>query len=37
MEVTRVFDILPHYATHFQRDDALCAKVNGSWKYYSTT
>lgn len=36
MDVTRVFDILPHYAIHFQRDDALCAKVNGSWKYYST-
>lgn len=36
MEVTRVFDILPHYATHFQRDNALCGKENGTWKYYST-
>ena len=37
MEVTRIFDILPHYAIHLQRDDALCGKENGVWKHYSTT
>lgn len=36
MEVTRIFDILPHYAIHFQRDDALCGKENGVWHHYST-
>ena len=35
MEVTRVFDILPHYAIHFQRDDALNGKENGAWRHYS--
>ena len=35
MEVTRVFDILPHYAIHFQRDDALNGKENGVWHHYS--
>lgn len=35
MEVTRVFDILPHYALHFQRNDALCGKQNGVWRHYS--
>lgn len=35
MEVTRIFDILPHYATHFQKDDALCCKENGTWTKYS--
>ena len=35
MEVTRLFDLLPHYAIHFQRDDALCGKENGVWKHYS--
>ena len=35
MEVTRVFDILPHYAIHFQRDDALNGKENGAWHHYS--
>ena len=36
MEVTRIFDILPHYAIHLQRDDALCGKENGVWRHYST-
>lgn len=36
MEVTRLFDLLPHYATHFPREDALCGKENGVWKHYST-
>ena len=35
MEVTRIFDILPHYAIHFQRDDALNGKENGAWRHYS--
>lgn len=35
MEVTRIFDILPHYAIHFQRDDALNGKENGVWRHYS--
>ncbi|MEG2070679.1 MAG: long-chain fatty acid--CoA ligase [Bacteroidales bacterium] len=36
MEVTRLFDILPHYATHFPREDAVCGKENGVWIQYST-
>ena len=36
MEVTRLFDLLPHYAMHFPREDALCGKENGVWKHYST-
>ncbi|MBO4645646.1 MAG: long-chain fatty acid--CoA ligase [Bacteroidales bacterium] len=36
MEVTRIFDILPHYAIHFPREDALCGKENGIWRQYST-
>ena len=36
MEVTRLFDLLPHYAAHFPREDALCGKENGVWKHYST-
>jgi len=35
MEVTRIFDLLPHYATHFPREDALCGKENGVWVHYS--
>ena len=35
MEVTRIFDLLPHYATHFNNDDALCGKENGVWIKYS--
>lgn len=35
MEVTRIFDLLPHYATHFNNDDALCGKENGVWVKYS--
>ena len=36
MEVTRLFDILPHYATYFPKEDALCGKENGIWVPYST-
>ena len=35
MEITRVFDILPHYATHFPNDNALNGKENGVWVKYS--
>ncbi|MDL2313026.1 AMP-binding protein, partial [Bacteroidales bacterium OttesenSCG-928-B11] len=35
MEITRIFDILPHYATHYPNDDALCSKENGVWVKYS--
>lgn len=35
MEITRIFDLLPHYAIHFQRDDALNGKENGTWRHYS--
>ena len=35
MAITRIFDILPHYATHFQNDDALACKENGVWVKYS--
>lgn len=35
MEITRLFDLLPHYAIHFQRDDALNSKENGVWRHYS--
>lgn len=35
MEITRIFDILPHYAVHFPNDDALCSKENGVWVKYS--
>src|SRR5574344_1015656 len=35
MEITRLFDILPHYAAHFPKDDALAGKENGVWTKYS--
>lgn len=35
MEVTRIFDLLPHYAIHYQRPDALNGKENGAWRHYS--
>ena len=35
MEVTRLFDLLPHYATYFPKDDALAGKENGVWVTYS--
>lgn len=35
MEITRVFDILPHYATHYKNDGALCSKENGVWVKYT--
>ena len=36
MEITRLFDLLPHYATYFPKDDALAGKENGVWVTYST-
>ena len=35
MEITRVFDMLPHYATHYPNDNALNSKENGVWVKYS--
>ena len=35
MNVTRVFDILPHYATYYPNDNALNSKENGVWVKYS--
>ncbi|MCQ2285561.1 MAG: long-chain fatty acid--CoA ligase [Bacteroidales bacterium] len=35
MEVTRIFDLLPHYAEHYPNEDALCGKENGIWTPYS--
>ncbi|MCR5551362.1 MAG: AMP-binding protein, partial [Bacteroidales bacterium] len=35
MEVTRLFDLLPHYAEHFPTDNALNGKENGIWVNYS--
>lgn len=35
MEVTRLFDLLPHYAEHFPKDNALNGKENGIWVNYS--
>jgi len=35
MEITRIFDLLPHYAMHYNNDDALCGKENGVWVKYS--
>lgn len=35
MEVTRLFDILPHVLEHFPKEDTLCGKENGVWTPYS--
>lgn len=37
MEATRIFDLLDRYSTSFaNKSDALCAKINGKWTYYSS-
>jgi len=37
-DVTRLFDILPHYAKSFKpKDDVLAGKDNGAWVKYSIT
>jgi long-chain acyl-CoA synthetase len=36
MEVTRIFDILPHYQSEFKpKDDVIASKENGQWVKYS--
>ncbi|MFH1121417.1 MAG: long-chain fatty acid--CoA ligase [Bacteroidota bacterium] len=36
MTITRIFDLLPHYAASFKpKDDALACKEDGVWKKYS--
>ncbi len=35
MEITRIFDILPHYETFHPNDNALNSKENGVWIKYS--
>jgi long-chain acyl-CoA synthetase len=35
--VSRTFDLLDRYRSHFDKTDALCFKQNGVWKKYSTT
>ena len=36
MTITRIFDLLPHYATSFKpKEDALAFKEDGVWKKYS--
>jgi len=36
MNVTRIFDLLPHYLENFPKEDAVCGKENGVWVQYST-
>jgi long-chain acyl-CoA synthetase len=36
MEVTRTFDLLERYKSHYQKEDALAGKQNGKWVRYST-
>lgn len=36
MNITRIFDLLPHYASSFKpKEDALACKEDGVWKKYS--
>lgn len=35
MNVSRVFDILPHIKSNFNHPDVLAAKENGQWRSYS--
>jgi len=37
MNVTRIFDLLPHALQNFPKEDAVCGKENGVWAHYSTT
>jgi long-chain acyl-CoA synthetase len=36
MQVTRIFDLLPHQLQNFPKEDAVCGKENGVWVHYST-
>ncbi len=35
-KIERIFDILPNQLNQFPQEDALCDKVGGSWRKYST-
>jgi long-chain acyl-CoA synthetase len=37
MNVTRIFDLLPHSLENFPKEDMVCGKENGVWVHYSTT
>ena len=37
MNVTRIFDLLPHALENFPKEDAVCGKENGVWVHYSIT
>lgn len=37
MDVTRIFDIIPHQLNEFPLDTALAGKIRGEWQRYSTT
>ncbi len=36
MEITRLFDLLPHIAANYQKSDLLASKENGQWTGLST-
>ena len=36
MEITRLFDLLPHYAGNFNKPDVFAGKEDGVWVKYST-
>ncbi|WP_347159592.1 AMP-dependent synthetase/ligase [Pontibacter chitinilyticus] len=36
MTISRTFDLLPYQLQHYPQPDCLAAKVNGTWKTYST-
>ena len=36
MNVTRIFDLLPHALENFPKEDSVCGKENGVWVHYST-
>ena len=36
MNVTRIFDLLPHALENFPKEDMVCGKENGVWAHYST-
>ena len=36
MNVTRIFDLLPHALANFPKEDMVCGKENSIWVHYST-
>lgn len=36
MDVKRLIDLLPYQLKHYNQPDAIAAKINGTWKHYST-